>query len=77
MAIVKDVQLDQGRVQLSTAHLEVSPGDMQRDRRAVFATADRQAAVVRRQMDEAAGAVQEQDWCDAPAAPADEALPQY
>ncbi|GBF97988.1 hypothetical protein Rsub_10662 [Raphidocelis subcapitata] len=66
MAIVKDVQLDQGRVQLSTAHLEVSPGDMQRDRRAVFATADRQAAVVRRQMEEAAQE-QEQDWCDAPA----------
>ncbi|KAI8469782.1 MAG: hypothetical protein J3K34DRAFT_422788 [Monoraphidium minutum] len=75
MALVVDVAPDLSRVELSTAHLEVSPGDMQRDSRAVFATADRQAAVVRRQMAEAAAAAaaaaaeeQEQAWCDQPAA---------
>jgi len=78
MAIVVDVSPDLSRIELSTAHLEVNPGDMLRDRRSVYATADRQAAVVRRQMAEAAAAaageaagvegVEEQAWCDQPAA---------
>jgi hypothetical protein len=56
MAVVVDVAPDLSRVELSTAHLEVQPGDMQKDRKGVFSTADRQAAVVRRQMAEAAAA---------------------
>jgi hypothetical protein len=58
MAIVVEVAPDLSRVELSTAHLEVQPGDMQNNRKSVFATADRQAAVVRRQMAEAAAAAE-------------------
>ena len=72
MALVVDVAPDLSRVDLSTAHLEVNPGDMQRDRRAVFTTADRQAGIVRQQMAEAAAtataAAEEQAWCE-PAEP--------
>ncbi|KAF8069593.1 RPS1 [Scenedesmus sp. PABB004] len=41
------------RIALSTAHLEAAPGDMLRDRAAVFAGAARHVALVRRQMSQA------------------------
>lgn len=38
------------RLNLSTAHLELLAGDMLHDRRAVYATAAQQAAIIRAQM---------------------------